>query len=336
MLNKEIFQALHFRYATCLTTLHFFFNYLACETLIFGGKIKRKWLPWRQAVPMGMTWCASIVFANLSLLHNSTGFYQAMKLLGAPMLVVFQQVLYGMHTHRREKIALIPLIIGVGLITVNDMYFSATGTVYAVIQLLSAATVQTWVNTKQKEHNMDASQLLHNNAFVCFAVLGPLAPLIDYANTSDWVFDETFSTRLISVCLFSGLVAFGLNMACFMIIGHSGAIVFQVVGYLKTILVFMGGSFFFLEVFTPRKIIGVVISLMGLAWYTRVKQMLKKDSLGEYKPVNTRDDVLSLEEEKEVDALLANMVTEDGDDLEEGSIELTDSLTVSPTKRGGY
>jgi len=165
-LNKTIFSIYGWNYATALTTLHFLVNYMVCELIFCMGYATRKWLPWKEAVPMGAAWCGSIVFANFSLMANATGYYQAMKLLLAPLLVVWQYMFFGIKTDPRERNALFPLLIGVGLITVEDLSPSSIGTIWAVLQLVCAAAVQTWVKTKQKKHNMDATQMLHNNSFV--------------------------------------------------------------------------------------------------------------------------------------------------------------------------
>jgi len=275
-LNKTLFSVYGWNYATTLTTLHFFVNYMACELIICCGYAKRKWLPWREALPMGATWCGSIVFANFSLLANSTGYYQAMKLLLAPLLVVWQYVFFGIETDPRERNALIPLVLGIGLITVSDFSPSSIGTVWSVTQLCCAAAVQTWAKTKQKTHNMDATQMLLNNSFVCFALLAPIAPIVDYVLTDGWVQDVEYDTQLVGMVLLSAIVALLLNLACFVIIGHKGPIAFQVVGYLKTVLVFLGGHWLFEEYYELRKICGVVVTIGGLIYYTHIKSVIDR------------------------------------------------------------
>lgn len=277
-LNKTIFSVYGWNYATSLTTLHFLINYLVCELIFSCGYAKRKWLPWREAIPMGATWCGSIVFANFSLLSNTTGYYQAMKLLIAPILVVWQYVWFGIVTDRRERNALIPLLFGVGLITVSDINPSSVGTLWAVLQLLCAAAVQTWAKTKQVAHNMDATQMLHNNSFVCFAIMAPIAPIVDYSLVGGWVQEMEYSAPLVGAIFLSAMVALLLNLSCFVIIGHKGPIAFQVVGYLKTVLVFLGGHWLFQEYYELKKVCGVSIAILGLIYYTHIKSVVDSDA----------------------------------------------------------
>lgn len=277
-LNKTLFSIYGWNYATTLTTLHFLVNYLVCEMFFYFGYAIRKWLPWKDAVPMGFAWCGSLVFANLSLLANATGYYQAMKLLLAPLLVVWQYMFFGIVTDSRERNALIPLLLGVGLITVKDISTTSIGTLWAVSQLLCTAAVQTWVKTKQKAYDMDATQMLHNNSMVCFAIMAPIAPILDYSLVGDWVQEQEYQTKLVAIILLTSLVAMLLNLACFVIIGFKGPIAFQVVGYLKTVLVFMGGHLLFDDNYDSKKIVGVLTAILGLIYYTHTKSIVDAEA----------------------------------------------------------
>jgi len=308
-LNKALFSIYRWNYATSLTTLHFLVNYLVCEMIFCFGYANRKLLPWKEAIPMGAAWCGSIVFANFSLLANSTGYYQSMKLLLAPLLVVWQYTFFGIKTDSRERNALIPLLFGVGLITVNDICATSIGTFWAVSQLLCAAAVQTWAKTKQKAHDMDATQILHNNSFVCFAIMAPIAPILDYSLVGGWVHEHEYKASLGAIIILSALVAMLLNLACFVIIGFKGPIAFQVVGYLKTVLVFTGGNLFFNDHYEHKKICGVVTAIFGLIYYTHIKSIVdaEKSGLGKSRPVSK-----STVEQSEVKILLE----EEDSDLE--------------------
>jgi len=275
--NKVIFVKYDWNYATCLTSLHFFVIFIGCEGLVRAGYIKRKALPWQEAIPMGLVWSGSIIFANFSLRVNSTDYYQAMKLLLAPVIVVWQFVVFRVKTDRREQMALVPLIVGVGLITVSDLRIKLAGTLWAVLQLLSAAAVMTWVKAKQKQHEMDPTQLLHNNSLVCFVLMTPLSPGIDFALVGTWVWTEIYTRWSILVLLCSALFALLLNISIYKIIGFKGPIILQVVGFLKTVLIFAGGSWIFTESLNPLKWIGMTIAIGGLILYTYVKKNLVKE-----------------------------------------------------------
>jgi len=172
--------------------------------------------------------------------------------------------------------ALVPLILGVALITVSDLQAKLAGTFWAIIQLLSAAAVMTWVKAKQEQHGMDPTQLLHNNSFVCFVLVTPLSPGIDWALVGTWVWAEMYTVWLISIILCSALFALLLNISIYKIIGFKGPIILEVVGYLKTVIIFVGGSLIFGESLILKKWIGLLIAIGGLVLYTYVKNVEKK------------------------------------------------------------
>merc|ERR1719320_800535 len=124
---------------------------------------------------------------------------------------------------------------------------------------------------------MDPTQLLHNNAFVCFVVMTPISPLIDFFLVGEWVFDEMYSSWLIGVILGSALLALSLNLSIYKIIGFKGPITLQVVGYLKTVIIFVGGSWIFSEALNLRKSIGLLIAIGGLFFYTHVKRQVDEE-----------------------------------------------------------
>merc|ERR1719454_2669955 len=93
-------------------------------------------------------------------------------------------------------------------------------------------------------------------------------------NSGRWVLDEEYTLNFCAMIGLSGVVALGLNLACFLIIGAAGPITFQVVGYFKTLLVFTGGVVIFNEGISVKKGLGVFIAILGLIYYTHVKRKI--------------------------------------------------------------
>lgn len=65
-----------------------------------------------------------VVFNNLSLQYNSVGFYQLMKVLTTPVVVVLQNAMYGVDLPLNLKLSLVPVCIGVAMATVSDFSFN--------------------------------------------------------------------------------------------------------------------------------------------------------------------------------------------------------------------
>lgn len=62
-----------------------------------------------------------VVFNNLSLQYNSVGFYQLMKVLITPVVIILQKCMYGMDLPFTLQLSLAPICLGVGMATVNDL-----------------------------------------------------------------------------------------------------------------------------------------------------------------------------------------------------------------------
>merc|ERR1719168_323638 len=76
-----------------------------------------------------------------------------------------------------------------------------------------------------------------------------------------------------------------MNIACFLIIGISDPLTFQVVGYLKTMLVFVGGAYIFDEGWGMNKLIGIAITVIGLIIYRTIKLRIDSEEGAEEKMI---------------------------------------------------
>ena len=104
-------------YSTFVTGLHFvvtFFGTLACEV---AGMFEHKQLNHLDVLPITLAFCGFVVFNNLSLQYNSVGFYQLMKVMTTPVIVILQYLVYGVKEDTRLILALVPVLIGVILAT---------------------------------------------------------------------------------------------------------------------------------------------------------------------------------------------------------------------------
>ena len=117
-------------------------------------------VPVRQMIGLCAAFVGFVVFNNLSLQFNSVGFYQLMKVLTTPAIVLIQYVLYSVNVHNNLKLALLPVCIGVAMATVSDVEMNFWGTFHAVCGILSTSFYQIWVKSKQQDLQLNSYQLL--------------------------------------------------------------------------------------------------------------------------------------------------------------------------------
>lgn len=224
---------------------------------------------------MGLTWIGSVVSTNFYLRANSAGWHQALKLALVPVLVLWQYVFFYIKTAHRELLTLVPIILGVAMLVIDNFTPTTFNILSGSVWLLSAAAFQTLVRSKSQEHDMSPIQLLHNNALICFLLLFPFSTVIDFALVGSWVFMDNFQRSFFCYALATVFLTIILNMSCFWIIVLRGPIAFQVVGYLKMVLFFIGGELMLRKSGTWIKILASLIALGGIFVYTLVKEDLE-------------------------------------------------------------
>ena len=98
--NKAVFHMHEYNYACFITALHFATTTAGGRLCLKAGMYKVKELKHSDVLPITISFCCFVVFNNLSLQHNSVGFYQLMKVLTTPVVVVMQKAMYGIEVEQ--------------------------------------------------------------------------------------------------------------------------------------------------------------------------------------------------------------------------------------------
>ncbi|CAM9932298.1 unnamed protein product [Choristocarpus tenellus] len=93
VLNKAIFRR-GYNFATFVTGLHFAGTTIGVRACHAAGMYQVKPLRQTQVLPITLSFCSFVVCNNLSLQHNGLGYYQLMKVLTTPTVVVLQLLLF--------------------------------------------------------------------------------------------------------------------------------------------------------------------------------------------------------------------------------------------------
>jgi solute carrier family 35 protein E3 len=87
-----------------------------------------------------------------------------------PVLVILQYLIYGVKEDSRLLLALVPVILGVALATVNDFSFNFVGCFWAVAGILSTSFYQLFVKSKQDSLGANSWQLLKYQVGVTLSI----------------------------------------------------------------------------------------------------------------------------------------------------------------------
>lgn len=269
--NKVVFQTYNFRYGTLLTFIHFVFTFIGLEICRRCGMFERKIdVDLKKVLPLCVSFCGFVVLTNISLLYNSVGFYQLMKVLTTPLIVVIQTLFYQESFSVKIKLSLALTCVGVGIATVTDAEANLIGTIFALSALLITSMYQIWVGTKQKELECSSYQLLYLQAPISALMLIPFIPLMD-DHLGDLLVNPPSQGTIIAI-LMSSILAFLVNLSIFLVIGKTSPVTYNVLGHFKLTVILTLGFVAFGAPIDSRNLTGILVTLSGVIWYTHLKQ----------------------------------------------------------------
>lgn len=281
----------HFGCATFLTSYHFLLTYLVLEVMCRMNLFERAVnIPATESWVMAAYGVGAVVFMNFNLRFNSVGFYQLSKLSVIPFIVIYNFFAENKRTPLKTLISLEILLVGLALFTVNDVQLNLFGSIIALIGVCCVAVFQTKTGSKQKQFNVCGPALQHATALPQF-IIALLSALCLETHGSNSIFDHQFETFEVIMITITGFIAVSVNVCSFGLIGKTSAITYQVVGHVKTILIFVFGVIMFknhneTEAQFYKKIAGLFISMTGMIYYTYL-QLLEK---GAFNPTSDKQE----------------------------------------------
>ncbi|KAK7195429.1 Triose-phosphate Transporter family [Novymonas esmeraldas] len=267
--KKLVFMEAHFEFSTVLTIIHFVMTFLGCAFFAYGLRLfTPKRLSVRRVLPISCAFCGYVVFNNLSLLTNSVSVYQVLKILCTPIIVLIERVCYGKREKASTLLSLVPVCLGVGITFYADVDVNWVGTMWATLAITANSLYTIWGKTKQVELGVQPMQLLIYQAPLSAVMLLFVAVPLDGAEKLA-AYESTFTT--VWTVLLSCVFAFGVNFSFFLFVGKTSPLTMNVVGYLKTSLVFALDYIFVSADMGPQKLLGIFLTLVGLAGYSYSK-----------------------------------------------------------------
>lgn len=269
MMNKYIVTEDNFNFMLLLSFLHFSVTYFASLALMRMGYFTSKEAPLSSVLPCAIGSLLSVAFMNLNLAYNSVGFYQLSKLACIPITIMLEYFFYKKIVSWPILMTLIPITFGVGVATVNDVSLNMKGTVFAIAAVVATALAQIFTSSYQKELNCNALQLLVHTAPVISFGMFCMIPFFDDMKALQ---NATLTIPLITHILLSCLFAFGVNVSNYLVLGKTSPLTYQVLGHMKTILIFLFGFLFFSQKYNAKILSGIFLALVGVILYTDFKQ----------------------------------------------------------------
>lgn len=216
-LNKYIFSHCQIKTMT-LTAIQMFFTSLGLVICLKMRTFARKSVPLGKVLPLAMSFCAFVVFTNLSLEYNTIGTYQLFKVLTTPVVALISWQFYGTKYSTTVILTLVPVVLGVCTHSVNDFKLTLLGTAIASIGVLAASLYQVWVGERLKELDMNSQQLLYYQAPLSAVLLVPFIVVME--TLPSYRTAEERQSALTAV-IASGIVAFAVNLSVYWVIKNT-------------------------------------------------------------------------------------------------------------------
>lgn len=234
--NKLVMDRCEFRFATTLTFFHFVATYVLLLVAAAVGVFEKKALPLKETAKLAAGSMGFVVLTNLSLQYNSVGFYQVMKVMTTPTVVVIEALAYAKVLEAPLRLALVPVCLGVIFTAATDFRLNAVGTAFAVAGVLVTSFYQIGAGTLQRSLDCSALQLQLYTAPMSALFIMPFVPLFDNWRPSSpasiWQY-EFDQTNMLLIGL-TGVLAFLVNVSIFLVIGRSSAVSYNTLGHFKT------------------------------------------------------------------------------------------------------
>ncbi|CAF3306392.1 unnamed protein product [Rotaria sp. Silwood2] len=266
-LNKYIFSHCQIQTMT-LTAIQMVFTSIGLIICLQMNTFVRKKVAIIKVLPLAISFCAFVVFTNLSLEYNTIGTYQLFKVLTTPVVAVISWQYYKTKYSRMVIITLIPVVIGVCTHSVNDIKLTLFGTMVASIGVISASLYQVWIGEHLKELDMNSQQLLFYQAPLS-AIL--LAPFIFYMESFPSYRTHEEKQAALTAIIASGITAFVVNLSVYWVIKNTSALTYNMIGHMKTVSILVGGYMLFKDSLNFKQLIGILLTLSGLFSYTFIK-----------------------------------------------------------------
>lgn len=273
LVNKLVMDRFQFSFATSLTCFHLVCTFLLLLITNRLGVFEIKALPIRDVAKLAAGTMGFICLTNLSLQHNSVGFYQVMKVMTTPTVVILESLLYQKYLDTNLKISLIPVCLGVIVTTVTDFRLNFTGACYAIAGVIVTSFYQIWSGTLQKSLDCNALQLQTYVAPLAAVFIVPFLPLFDKYNFTDpqAIWNYQFNPTNASLILVTGFFGFLVNISIFLVIGKSSPLSYNILGHCKTTVVLLSDFIFFGRPVNFKSTSGIFLTLIGVFWYTTLK-----------------------------------------------------------------
>ncbi|KAH8928231.1 TPT-domain-containing protein [Atractiella rhizophila] len=272
--NKSVM--LKFPFPWTLTAIHTLCSAMGSKVAEQGGVFKAS----EQVGPretytlfaFSVLYTINIAVSNLSLNLVSVPFHSVVRAMTPLFTIVLSTMFLRKRYPQATYVSLLPVVIGVGFTTLGEYDFTAWGLILTLLGVLLAALKTVITNIimvgRLKLHPLDLLLRMSPLAFVQCILwswwTGELERVREFGATQM----DTHKFTLLAV---NGAIAFGLNVVSFTANKKTSALTMTVAANVKQVLSIVLAVFMFNVPMNPMKVFGILLTLVGGAWYAKIE-----------------------------------------------------------------
>ena len=219
-------------------------------------------------LPLAITMCLNVLLMNLSLTYSSITFYQVSRILLTPAVAAINFFFYRIKIPRLALATLVPMCLGVGIISLYEPRAAMTakeaqphptdyvGIILAFSGVLVSAIYVVWIASYQRRLEINAFQLLYNQAPIGGLLLLSIVPWTDSLPGSD-----ARSAGMWGLICLSAVCAVLINLSQFYITSGAGPVSSTVAGHFKTCSIIVLGWMTAGQGVTVRSVFGIGLAV---------------------------------------------------------------------------
>lgn len=270
LVNRKLLSNGEFDFPLTLTGTHLiasgFFGYVWCRKKGNMGEFKFDKTIF-QLVALAIL---SLGFLNLSLMKNTVSMYQSAKLLIVPCSAIFEYISMKSRLTFKQVVFVMVSLVGVGLVSISDITFgfSLSNAFYAFFSIIFSSLQQIYTRQVQVLGLHSPEKLLMVIGTTSGLLLLAVGPLFDASvkGSNCWIMIRKLNGSSLSIfCVFLSIsLAILVNFSQYTCLGKFSVVTFQVLGHIKTIMIFLLSWLIFEENISQLKIAGCCLTIYGI------------------------------------------------------------------------
>ncbi|KAI7908091.1 triose-phosphate transporter family-domain-containing protein [Cokeromyces recurvatus] len=280
--NKIILALYDFPFPWTLTAIHTLCGAIGSYAFWKADLFTPALLGERENIVMlafSVLYTINIAISNVSLNLVTVPFHQVVRAMTPVFTVMISIIFFKKSFSTMIYISLLPVVLGVAFATFGDYNYTMLGFVLTVLGTLLAAIKTIVTNRVQvgrlKLHPLDLllrmSPLAFIQTLIYAYITGEMTAVISFAHSK-------LTLSLCFALLMNGVIAFFLNVISFTANKKTSALTMTVAGNVKQVLSIVLAVIIFNLNITFMNLIGIVLTLLGGAWYSNVSQQEKMKS----------------------------------------------------------